>query len=108
MAFPADFTDQQQLRTSEVDRELQAAAATFYDSLQRLKMARVKHIARGLSSLWPATDQEYVHKDRDASTKGEQNDLSNAILHALATLLNEGSSALTAAQAAAVWNRYAK
>lgn len=107
MAFPADFSDQQQQRMAELDRELQQAAETFYDALQNLKQARLEFIAKGLTSLWPATDGEYVHKDRDASTKGEQNDLANAILHALATLLNEGTSTMTSAQAAVVWNRYA-
>lgn len=106
MPFPADFTAQQQFRMQKADEELQSAAKDFMRSLERLENARSSFIAMNLTALWPATVDEYVHKDPNASTRGEQNDLSSAIMHALANLRNQGSSAVTPAQAAATWNRY--
>lgn len=106
MPFPADFTAQQQYRMKQMDQELQSAARDFMRSLSRLTDARANFIASNLTALWPATDPEYVHRDAEASTRIEQSDLSTAILHAMATLLNQGTSSATPAQVSATWNRY--
>lgn len=106
MPFPADFTAQQQYRMKIADAELHSAAKTFIDSLTRLQEARAAFIGQGLTSLWPTNDTDWVHRDQEASTKGEQNDLSNAILHATAVLQNSGTAPITSAQAAVIWQRY--
>lgn len=93
---------------ANADRVLQEAMRTIYRGLSQLKAARQSFIAQGLTSIWPATDPEYVHKDKDASTKAEQTDMGNFTLHALQALLNEGTGGgLTDAQAAAILNKYA-
>lgn len=106
MPFPADFTVWQQYRMKHADMELQSAARDFMRSLERLENARTQFIAQGLTSLWPAAGTDFVHRDDVASTRDEQNDLSTAILHALAQIKNQGTSATTPAQAAVIWQRY--
>lgn len=108
MPLPADWSDYDQRRASEIDRELTTAFRVLHANIQRSTQLVRRFIARGLSNRWPTLATDYVHRDPDASTRQEQADLNDLLTHIRFHLFNEGaSSPLTPAQAKAIIDRYA-
>ena len=109
MALPADWTQNDQHRALEMDAELTGSSENAFRSVQRMRLAKQRFVALNLGARWPTLVTEYVHNDPSASTRQEQTDLSNLIEHMEIVLLGKtGVSPLTNAQAATIFNRYAK
>lgn len=102
------FDDREQQRQAEMDRELQSGTSEAYRGIMRIVLARKRWNARNLSAKLPPGANDWIQRDRDSSTRQEIVDLDMLITYISAVLLNDGTSSMTPAQAAVIFNRYAR
>lgn len=104
-----NFDDQQQFRSATIDRTLRSSMQALYQSIVSLQQARDQYFALGMNTqLTGVANNEWVHKERDASTKQEQADIDLVLAHVNAQLLGVGSSAAVPATVAGILKRYAR
>lgn len=108
-AIVTAFDDQQQFRAATIDRTLRASMQALYQSIVSLQQARDQYFAQAMDQqLTNVAGTEWVHKDRDASTKQEQTDINTVLTHVNAQLLGVGTSAAAPATIANILKRYAR
>lgn len=108
MPLPADWTVNDQNRSSRIDRELISSLQAVFRAVNQAKSVKLRFQALSMHTRWPSALSDYVHQGDDAQTRQEQTDAGNLIDYLRAKLLNDGTPAtITDAQAAALLARYA-